>query len=144
MRMTRRTNYVILQTVALWALYLIIAFSMFLFFAGHNMPGGGFIAGLMTASALVLIYISFGSVFMKKHMNRDFRIMIALGLLTAVLSGVSSMILGYPFLTHAFDYYIVPVFGEIELASALIFDLGVYLTVVGSAMTIILTIGESK
>ncbi|MEW6624198.1 MAG: Na(+)/H(+) antiporter subunit B [Bacillota bacterium] len=144
MKMSSIVNNVIFQTIAARALYLIIVFSVFLFFAGHNMPGGGFIAGLMTAAALVLMYLAFGPGYMKKNMNYDFKIMIGLGLLIALASGVGGMIYGYPFLTHAFEYYTFPVFGKVELASAVIFDLGVYLTVVGSTMTVILTLGESS
>ncbi|WP_028309816.1 Na(+)/H(+) antiporter subunit B [Desulfitibacter alkalitolerans] len=144
MKMSKMINNVILQTIAQRALYLILAFSIFLFFAGHNMPGGGFIAGLMSAAAIVLMYVAFGSKFITQNMNYDFKIMIAVGLLIAVLSGMGGMVFGYPFLTQFFEYYTFPVFGKVELASAVIFDLGVYLTVVGSAMTVIMTIGENK
>lgn len=144
MKMSKVINNVILQTIVQRALYLILAFSIFLFFAGHNMPGGGFIAGLMSAAAIVLMYVAFGSKFITQNMNYDFKIMLALGLLIATLTGVGGMVFGYPFLTQTFEYYTIPVFGKIELASAVIFDLGVYLTVVGSAMTVIMTIGENK
>ncbi len=143
MKMSKVINNIILQTIAQKALYLILAFSIFLFLAGHNMPGGGFIAGLMSAAAIVLMYVAFGPTFIKNNMNYDFKIMIAIGLLIAGLSGIGGILYGYPFLTHTFEYYTIPVFGKIELASALIFDLGVYLTVVGTAMTVILTIGEN-
>ncbi|MGF7183957.1 monovalent cation:proton antiporter [Desulfitispora alkaliphila] len=137
-----RQNNVILQTVARMTLHLILAFSIFMFFAGHNNPGGGFIAGLMTAAALVLQYIAFGGEMIKKSLPVDFKKVTAFGLLLAAGTGIVSMLFGYPFLTQFFDYYMFPIFGEIELTTALPFDLGVYLAVVGATMTVILTIGE--
>jgi monovalent cation:proton antiporter len=144
MKMSKAINNLILQTVAQRVVYLVLIFSVFLFFAGHKMPGGGFIAGLLSAAAVALAYVAFGPKYISKHFNYDFKLMIGLGLFIATAGGIGSMFWGYPFLTQAFEYYTIPVFGEIELASALIFDLGVYLTVIGSTMTIIITLGESS
>lgn len=139
-----RNDNLILQTVAKIALFIVVAFSFFLFFAGHNNPGGGFIAGLMTAAALVLVYLSFGRKILRDAIPFDFKIMAAVGLVLGVGYGFIPMIFGDGFLTQYFNYYDLPIFGTTELATALIFDLGVYLTVVGGALTVIETIGEDK
>ncbi|WP_431308946.1 Na(+)/H(+) antiporter subunit B [Halalkalibacter lacteus] len=137
-----KSNELMLHTLTRVVTFIILAFSVYLFFAGHNNPGGGFIGGLMTASALLLMYLGFDMKSMKKALPFNFTSMIAIGLLIAIATGVSSMLFGYPFLTQFFEYYQLPILGKTELTTALPFDLGVYLVVVGIALTIILTIAE--
>ncbi|MCM3761555.1 Na(+)/H(+) antiporter subunit B [Alkalihalobacillus oceani] len=137
-----RSNEVMLHTMTRILTFIILSFSIFLFFAGHNNPGGGFIGGLMTASALLLMYLGFDMKSMKTAIPFNFTTVIAVGLLIAIGTGVSTMLLGYPFLTHFFEYYPAPILGEAGLTTTLPFDLGVYLVVVGIALTIILTIAE--
>jgi multicomponent Na+:H+ antiporter subunit B len=137
-----KSNELMLHTLTRVVTFIILAFSVYLFFAGHNNPGGGFIGGLMTASALLLMYLGFDMKSMKKALPFNFTSMIAIGLLIAIATGVSSMLFGYPFLTQFFEYYQIPILGETELTTALPFDLGVYLVVVAIALTIILTIAE--
>lgn len=143
-RTVLRSNDVILRTTSSAAVFIILTFALYLFFAGHNMPGGGFIGGLMTSAALVLLAIAFGLEFMRKIVPLDFRKMVASGLLIAFLTGLGSLPFGVPFLSHAFGHAHLPLMGEVELATAVIFDLGVYLTVVGVTMTIILEIGRDQ
>ncbi|MBU8905603.1 Na(+)/H(+) antiporter subunit B [Desertibacillus haloalkaliphilus] len=131
-----------LHTITRIVTFIILLFSIYLFFAGHNNPGGGFIGGLMTASALLLMYLTFDMTTIKKALPFNFTHIIASGLLIAILTGVTSMLLGYPFLHQFDDYFNLPLFGEVHLATALPFDLGIYLVVVGIALLIILTIGE--
>nr|WP_268870909.1 Na(+)/H(+) antiporter subunit B [Halalkalibacter akibai] len=137
-----KSNELMLHTLTRVVTFIILAFSVYLFFAGHNNPGGGFIGGLMTASALLLMYLGFDMKSMKKALPFNYTHMIAIGLLIAIATGVSSMLFGYPFLTQFFEYYQLPILGETELTTALPFDLGVYLVVVAIALTIILTIAE--
>lgn len=139
-----RSNDVILRMTSRVAMFIILTFSLYLFFAGHNDPGGGFIGGLMTSAALVLLAIAFGMEVMRKIVPLDFRKVMATGLLIAFLTGLGSLAFGVPFLSHAFGHVQVPIMGEVELATAVIFDLGVYLTVVGVTMTIILEIGRDR
>jgi monovalent cation:proton antiporter len=139
-----KTNDVILQTVTKIVVFIILAFSAFLFFAGHNDPGGGFIGGLMTASALVLLAMAFDLNTIRTALPINFRILTGLGLLTAVLTGAGSFLFHEPFLSHTFAYKVLPLLGEKELATAVLFDLGVYMSVVGVTMTIILSIGEDR
>lgn len=124
--------------------FILLGFSVYLFFAGHNSPGGGFIGGLMTAAAFILMYITYGFDNMSKVLPINFRAVLTIGLLVATLSGIGAFVFGEPFLTQTFGYFNLPIMGETELATAMIFDLGVYLTVVGVTMTIILTIATDQ
>lgn len=137
-----KPNNMMLQTAMRFITIIIFAFSFYLFFAGHNAPGGGFIGGLMTASAILVLYLAFNRKIMNKAIPFDFTVIIGVGLLFAVGTGIVSMLFDYPFLTQFFDYFHFPFFGEVELTTALSFDLGVYLVVVGAAMSIILVIAE--
>lgn len=139
-----RSNDVLLKGVAQVTVVIIITFSLYLFMAGHNMPGGGFIGALMTASALVLLAIAFGMDFARKVLPLDFRKLTAVGLAIAFASGIGSFLFNAPFLSQAFGYFELPLLGKTELATAMMFDLGVYLTVVGVTMTIIYTIGGDE
>ena len=139
-----RINDVILQTVTKAVAFIILTFSIFLFFAGHHNPGGGFIGGLMTASGLVLLYLAFDLETMKKVLPIDYKKLTATGLLLAVCTGVGAFFFNAPFLSHTFDYFYPPIIGQIELATVLAFDLGVYFTVIGITLTIILEIGEDR
>jgi monovalent cation:proton antiporter len=139
-----KANDVIVRTMSKIVVFIILAFSAYLFFAGHNDPGGGFIGGLMTAAALVLLALAFDLETIRKVLPFNFRMITGVGLLTAVLTGMGSFVFNVPFLSHTFAYKVLPVLGKKELATAVLFDLGVYLAVVGVTMTIILSIGEDR
>jgi multicomponent K+:H+ antiporter subunit A len=106
----------------------------YIFLRGHNMPGGGFIAGLVVAIALIMQYMASGFAWAQLQMRVDYHAMIGAGVLIAAATGIAAMVMGYPFLTSAFDYFTLPVVGQFELASAMLFDAGVFLTVVGAVM----------
>ncbi|HSJ38842.1 MAG TPA: Na(+)/H(+) antiporter subunit B [Planococcus sp. (in: firmicutes)] len=139
-----RTNDVMLQTVTKVVTFIILMFSVHIFFAGHYTPGGGFIGGLLTASAIVLLMLAFDIETVKKIIPVNYVVMSAIGLLLALATASASILFNVPFFTHAFDYYDLPLFGDTSLHSALLFDVGVYLVVVGVTMTIIQTIGEDE
>jgi multicomponent K+:H+ antiporter subunit A len=133
---------VLLATVSQSLLPLALMVSVFIFFRGHNLPGGGFIAGLVTAVALILQYIAHGVEWVKSRMNIEYQRVVAVGLMIALFTGVASWLFNKPFLTSWFDYYHIPLLGEIELASAIAFDAGVYVTVVGSTLLILASLGK--
>ncbi len=133
---------IILHLVTRVTTFIIITFSIYLFLAGHHNPGGGFIGGLVTASALILLYLAFDIETINKAIPIDFKRLAAFGVLIAVLMGGSALLFGEPFLNQTFGYFNLPFFGETELATAVIFDIGVYLAVVGTALTIVLSISE--
>ena len=139
-----KTNDVIFQTVTKVVMFIIILYSLHLFFSGHYTPGGGFIGGLMTAGALVLLLLAFDIKTVVNTLQLDYIKLTATGLLIAVLTGIGSFFFKVPFLTHTFSYVELPFLGETALATAVLFDLGVYLVVIGVTMTIIQTIGETE
>jgi multicomponent K+:H+ antiporter subunit A len=132
---------VILAMITRALLPLALLFSAFLFLRGHNLPGGGFIAGLMAAVALILQYMASGTVWVEDRLRLRYRFVIGIGLLTAFLTGLGALAFGHPFLSATFRYVHLPVIGEIELATALLFDLGVFLTVVGAVMMMLSRLG---
>lgn len=137
-----KSNNLILKTTTSLISFLMLGFGIYLFFAGHNSPGGGFIGGLLTSGAFLLLYITYGMKTVNKRLPINFTKLVPLGLLIAALTSAGSFLFGEPFLSHTFGYFYFPIFGEVELATAMLFDLGVYLTVVGVIMTIILTIAN--
>nr|WP_246628100.1 Na+/H+ antiporter subunit A [Paenibacillus oenotherae] len=139
-----RSNDVILKTIAKAAIVIILLFSLYMLNTGHNNPGGGFIGALMAAAALILLAMAYGRRTLRKVIPIDYRVLTALGLSVAILTGIGSFLFDAPFLSHTFGYFDIPLLGTTELATAMLFDLGVYMTVVGMTMTIILTIGRDK
>lgn len=139
-----RTNDLILKTTTNIIVFIILAFSFKLFLAGHNMPGGGFIGGLMTSGAFILMYITYGIAPIKRITRISFIFLIGLGLAVALATGVGSFLFNVPFLSHTDGYFYLPILGKTHLATAVLFDIGVYLTVIGVTMTIILSIAEDS
>jgi multicomponent Na+:H+ antiporter subunit B len=137
-----KINDVILQTVTKIVVFIILTFGVELFLSGHNNPGGGFIGGLVLSSAFVLLYLVFDIETVHKGIPFDFKKVAAFGALLVVISGLGAVFFGTPFLTQAFDYFNLPIFGETELATVIFFEAGVALTVVGVVVTIILSISE--
>ncbi|NMG73281.1 monovalent cation/H+ antiporter subunit A [Aromatoleum diolicum] len=113
---------------------LALTVGVFIFLRGHNVPGGGFIAGLVVAIALVMQYMASGFGWAAQRMKIDYHALIGSGVLIAAVTGVASWLAGFPFLTSTFGHFHVPLVGDIELASAMAFDLGVFLTVIGAVM----------
>ncbi|WP_439510877.1 monovalent cation/H+ antiporter subunit A [Marinimicrobium koreense] len=132
----------ILSVMTRILLPLAIMVSLYIFLRGHNMPGGGFIAGLITSVALILQYVSSGTTWMQQRLRWNYRKVAATGVLIATLTGLASWLFGYPFLTSTFTHVHWPLVGDFELASAMVFDIGVYVTVVGATMLILAHLGK--
>lgn len=107
---------------------------VFIFLRGHNEPGGGFIAGLVVAVALVMQYMASGFAWAQARQRFDYHAIIAAGVMIAALTGVGAWFAGRPFLTSAFEYWTIPPLAKFEVATAIAFDVGVFLTVVGAVM----------
>ncbi len=116
------------------ALPLTLTVGIYLFLRGHNQPGGGFIAALVVAIAFLLQYLAAGHDWTDRRRRFGEHQMIALGVLVAMATGLGAMAFGAPFLTSTFDYFSLPLIGKFELASAMLFDTGVFLTVFGAVM----------
>ncbi|HSM26541.1 MAG TPA: Na+/H+ antiporter subunit B [Thioalkalivibrio sp.] len=134
----------ILRTAGHFLLPLLLLFSLFLLFRGHNEPGGGFIAGLVTAAAVVLYLFSMDIASARKVLSVDPRSLLGGGMSLAVLSGVPGVFRGQPFFTAQWWEVTVPGIGMVKLSSVLLFDIGVYLVVVGAVLTIMLTLAEAE
>jgi multicomponent K+:H+ antiporter subunit A len=107
---------------------------VYLFLRGHNQPGGGFVAGLVFAIGLVMQYIASGIEWAEERQLYPFHGLIGAGVLIASATGLGSWLAGRPFLTSNYGYFHVPFVGEVELATAALFDLGVFLCVLGAVM----------
>ena len=139
-----KPNDVILHTVTKIAVMIIFTFSIYLFYGGHHNPGGGFIGGLSVASGITLLFLAFDIETIRKNIPFDFKNVAAIGVLIAIFTGMGGLFFGQPFLTQTFGYFDLPIFGKTELATATIFDTGVALAVIGTAVTIILTISDDR
>ena len=138
----RDRHPLILATLSRLLLPLALLISAFIFLRGHNLPGGGFIAGLITSIALILQYVANGVQWTRSRLALNYHQMAGAGVLIAGATGLASWLLGYPFLTTTFGHFNIPLVGEIELASAMLFDLGVYLTVIGATLLILANLGK--
>lgn len=136
------------RITASWILPLALVVSVYIFMRGHNLPGGGFIAGLITSLALIIQYIVLGQdqteQMIKAKSGRLYEVWIGSGLTIAGLTGIAAWFWARPFLTSAHVYVEFPVLGKMHIASAVSFDLGVYITVVGAAMLLISVLGDSR
>jgi multicomponent Na+:H+ antiporter subunit B len=95
-------------------------------------------------SAIVLLFLVYGIEKIRNNIPFDFKVVAGVGVLIAVLTGVRGMLVKEPFLTHIFGHVYVPLFGETELATAVLFDVGVALAVIGASLTIIISIGDDR
>ena len=131
-----------LQVLARFTLPLALLVSVYIFLRGHNEPGGGFVAGLVTSVALVLLQVAYGQRWVMERLPFNATRLAGVGVLIAGATGLASWLLGYPFLTSTFGHFNIPLIGEVELASAMAFDFGVYCTVVGSTLVILSSVGR--
>lgn len=132
----------ILRTATNFLLVIMLQFSLFLLLRGHNEPGGGFIAGLMAAGAFALYTIAYDAASTRRALRVDPRTLIAAGLAIAAGSGLLSLLRGEPFMTGVWGYLSIPYLERLDLGTPLLFDAGVYLTVVGVTLMIILSLAE--
>lgn len=137
-------NSIILHTATRILVSLILLFSLYILFRGHNEPGGGFIGGLIAASAIILYAVSFGSSAARDVMRAPSLAVAGLGLFFAVVAGLLPAIAGAPFLTGL--WWEPGVLKELHfpLSTPLLFDIGVYLVVIGAVATIALELEEAR
>lgn len=113
---------------------VVLLVGFYIFMRGHNEPGGGFIAGLIVSIAVVMQYMASGFSWASARLKYPYHGVIGAGVLVAGLTGIGSWFVGKPFLTSDFTYVRIPPFHKFELATAALFDLGVFLAVVGAVM----------
>lgn len=139
---TAEREYMMLRLLARLMLPLALLVAVFIFLRGHNEPGGGFIAGLVTSVALVLLHVSAGQEWVEQRLKINYRKLAASGIVVAGLTGLGSLLFGKPLLTSAHGVLNIPLLGGLELASAMLFDLGVYFAVVGGTLLILSNLGH--
>lgn len=133
----------ILRTASRFLLILLCQFSIFLLLRGHNEPGGGFVGGLVLAAALTLYAIAYDVQAIQRFMPCRTQTIIGLGLLLGGFSGVLSLMMGQPFMTGQWAH--LEVMGlEMHLGTPLLFDIGVYLVVVGVVLIIIMSLAAQE
>ena len=136
-----KTNDVILKSLSIIISGCIFLLSLSLYFGGHFLPGGGFVGGLLCTMALALAMFTYGIDKVNKLLPINYVYVAALGLLFSVGTAFSGIVAGKNFFKHHFTHIHVPLMGEMELHTAAIFDLGVYL-IVGVLMSVILAFGK--
>jgi len=119
-------------------------FAFHLFMRGHNEPGGGFVAGLVVAIAFIAQYMVGGTRWVEERMRLLPPRWIGFGLMAALLTGLGSLALGYPFLTTHTAHVTWPLVGEVHLPTAAIFDLGVFAVVVGATLLMLTAIAHQS
>jgi multicomponent K+:H+ antiporter subunit A len=137
-----RGESVLLSVLTRRLLPLALLVSVYLLLRGHNLPGGGFIAGLVTGTAILTQYLAHGNDWVETRLPPNYTSAAAIGIGIAALTGLAALAFGAPFLTSTFGYLTWPVVGKFEVASAMVFDVGVYLAVVGVVLSILSTIGR--
>jgi len=130
----------ILSAATRYLLPLLLLLSVYLLLRGHNLPGGGFVGGLVGASAFALYCLAHGVEAAKRVLRVNPRVFMAAGLLMAAVSGCLSLLVGLPFMTGLWSRDGVVVLGKIGTPA--VFDLAVYLVVLGVVLTIIYSLSE--
>ena len=148
----------IMRTTARIVVPIVLVVAISLFLQGHNLPGGGFIGGILTVAAFTLVYVAYDLDYVEVsvlgrevdpdvgiHEHRTvttYRQVFTVGLVIVVVSGLVPLLFGEPFLAQTFTYVHLPLYGEVELASALVFDAGIYFVVVGGLLTVFSVVGN--
>jgi len=137
-------NSIILRTATRFMLPLLVLFSVIVLLRGHNQPGGGFVGGLLATSAFVLYAMAFGVPALQRLLRLPLTTYIAVGLGIALVSGLPGLMEGGPFLYGMWGSFYLQGFGEIKIGTPLLFDIGVYVTVLGVNLMMLLTLAEES
>ncbi|NGP17193.1 monovalent cation/H+ antiporter subunit A [Devosia aurantiaca] len=127
-----------------WLFPVVITVAVYLFMRGHDLPGGGFVGGITMSIAFILQYMAGGTRWVEDRLRILPVIWIGSGLGIALLTGAGSWLFGFPFLTTYFQYADIPLIGRVPLATALLFDLGVFMLVVGSTVLILIALAHQS
>ncbi len=141
---TVRDYLLIPMVIMQWLFPVILTLSVYLFMRGHDMPGGGFSAGLTLSIAFLLQYLAGGTRWAEDRIRILPLRWMGAGILVAALAGIGSWLLGYPFLTSHSRYLDLPLIGKVPASSALLFDLGVFSLVVGSTVLILVALAHQS
>ena len=138
-------DYLLVPRVVMeWLFPVFVVFALYLLIRGHDLPGGGFAAGITMAIALVLQYIAAGTLSVEQRIRVRPLSWMGAGLLLALATGLGATIFGKPFLTSWFRYADLPIIGQVPLATALLFDLGVFLLVIGATALVLIAMAHQS
>lgn len=119
----------------------LLLFSIYLLVVGHDVPGGGFAGGLIAATALLLVFLAFGHRGLQRALPFDPEIVMGIGLSLALAAGLIGLFFQETFLAYSYVAETVPLVGEVKVSSLLLFDLGVYVLVIGLVVGAVLRLG---
>ncbi|CAM2831861.1 MULTISPECIES: monovalent cation/H+ antiporter subunit B [Staphylococcus] len=139
-----KENDLVLKTVTRVVVFIILTFGFYLFFAGHNNPGGGFIAGLVLSSAFILMFLAFDVKKVLEALPIDFRKLMIIGALLSLATATVPVFFGKNILYQEDWHVIFPYFGEVHLSSVTLFEAGIALVVVGVVVTTILSLSGGR
>ena len=146
----RQKGDTVKDTIAVAALMMVLLFpvigitAVFLLLRGHDLPGGGFVAGITMAAAFILQYMARGTVWVEARLHVMPVRWMGFGLLLGAGAGAAAWFFGYPFLTSYFAYTELPLIGRVPIASALLFDIGVFSLVVGATVLMLIAIAHQS
>jgi len=139
------SDYLLVPSVIMqWLFPAIIVFAAYLFLRGHDLPGGGFVAGIAMASAFILQYMAAGTRWVEERLRVLPVNWMGFGLLIAAATGMGSWLFGYPFLTSHAQYVELPLIGAVPAATALFFDLGVFSLVMGATVLMLIALAHQS
>ncbi len=141
---TARDYLLVPSVIMQWLFPVIIILAIYIFIRGHDLPGGGFSAGLTMSIAFLLQYLAGGTRWAEERIRILPLRWMGSGLLLAAATGIGAWLVGYPFLTSHSRYLELPLIGRVPAASAMIFDLGVFLLVVGSTVLILVALAHQS
>lgn len=136
-------NSPLYKAVAVVGVFVVNVFAIYLLLRGHNLPGGGFIAGLATAVSMIMLSLAIGLEEIHQVLRFEPVRLAAAGLCLAALTGTIPLVVGRPYLEHFNTYFNIPLVGEVALGTPLLFDIGVYLLVVGVTTKIVFVLATS-
>ncbi|MDU9267932.1 monovalent cation/H+ antiporter subunit B [Staphylococcus coagulans] len=139
-----KENDLVLKTVTRVVVFIILTFGFYLFFAGHNNPGGGFIAGLVLSSAFILMFLAFDVKKVLEALPIDFRKLMIVGALLSLATAIVPVFFGKNILYQEDWNVTFPYFGEVHLSTITLFEAGIALVVVGVVVTTILSLSGGK
>lgn len=134
----------ILSAVSKYVFILVNILALYIFFKGHNEPGGGFIAGVASAISFILLGLTLGFKQAKEIIGIDPIKLAVMGVSVAYATAVSPIFFGYPFLYHKMIHLHVPILGDYHIGTPFLFDLGVYLAVVGVIVKMIFVFSDAQ
>jgi multisubunit Na+/H+ antiporter MnhB subunit len=121
----------ILETSVKWLFPSIFVLGIYFLFVGHNLPGGGFVGGLLAGTAVALRYVAGGTPAVAATFRAPPELILGVGLATSALTAGIPVLFGNPVLDHGAIEIDLPIFHEVRISSTLIFDIGVFFVVVG-------------